>query len=442
MHGEIEFTMSLRTILITATFFVTGAAWSASFNCDNASTKTEKLICSDPGVSALDESMGSRYRKIRDLGLDFEAVKNAQREWLRGRDVCKTAKCLRKVYSSRIRELDLHTRAAYRKLIDSENAASPCETIAKAANDLALRYLTVRSERSKREAVSQTWTAYFPDQPKAGFLEMYFNDDIDSDGVSEHVAMLSRGTANIGVLFIREDTPGARTFQHSAHAFGGPEDMFVVRLGTSYFVLAGSYDRPEAMWGFEKNLHIRYMCEFATERSSTMDTFKGEDRRVCRGLYTGGWEYVTYQYPHSVDISHDDSNRFWSKSLDRKIALVDIDNDGNNESLIRLGFSHGGGRGCDASYIAVTNDERTAIPVNGLNEMIEKRLWGYPCGASVRVFKFEDETYIEQYTPDEKRTLQLRRNGFRELCKYSRKKKTIAFPIADGAKYGDDDDTN
>src|SRR5688572_31352863 len=79
---------------------------SASFNCAQASTATERTICSDPVLSRLDEQLDDAYRVAQKRAESRLELRNAQRIWLvTRRNVCRDAACLRMVYQARVEEL-------------------------------------------------------------------------------------------------------------------------------------------------------------------------------------------------------------------------------------------------------------------------------------------------------------------------------------------------
>jgi uncharacterized protein len=104
---------------------LSGVAWSisaqaASFDCAKASSKMERLICSDTELSALDESLGKEYQSAR-ARLSVSAAKtfvNGQLTWLRFHsnycfisydaspaDRAQAKRCFAEAYSQRIKEL-------------------------------------------------------------------------------------------------------------------------------------------------------------------------------------------------------------------------------------------------------------------------------------------------------------------------------------------------
>lgn len=88
---------------------------AASFDCAKAQTPSEKLICSDPTLSKLDEQLAVTYKTMR-AQLTKEAqnnIKRTQREWLRSwplvcsKDKKRILSCAQKEYQERISILTL-----------------------------------------------------------------------------------------------------------------------------------------------------------------------------------------------------------------------------------------------------------------------------------------------------------------------------------------------
>jgi len=81
---------------------------AASFDCAKASSNIEKLICSNPKLSTLDEELDKSYKGALSnsrLGKTDQIV-SAQKQWLKQtRNKCTDELCLNTSYSSRIKEL-------------------------------------------------------------------------------------------------------------------------------------------------------------------------------------------------------------------------------------------------------------------------------------------------------------------------------------------------
>ncbi|CAG9183225.1 lysozyme inhibitor LprI family protein [Cupriavidus pinatubonensis] len=77
----------------------------ASFDCQKASSKIEKLICSSPDTAAADKRLGSVYRTTAAKSGDPAGLKQQQRDWLKERNACDDAACLLKTTEARIQAL-------------------------------------------------------------------------------------------------------------------------------------------------------------------------------------------------------------------------------------------------------------------------------------------------------------------------------------------------
>jgi uncharacterized protein len=87
--------------------FATGTAPAASFPCEKAATAVEKSICADQFVSELDEHLGRYYSAARAaLGAGKTCLAQDQKNWLKTRNACKDANCLKRVYLARLAALD------------------------------------------------------------------------------------------------------------------------------------------------------------------------------------------------------------------------------------------------------------------------------------------------------------------------------------------------
>ena len=95
----------MRNVLKISTFLVffvlAPNAFAASFDCNKATTQTEKTICANPELSALDTLMSEKFLKIKGPKLISE-----QKSWIFERDKCDDVTCLRDTIIDRIDQLD------------------------------------------------------------------------------------------------------------------------------------------------------------------------------------------------------------------------------------------------------------------------------------------------------------------------------------------------
>ncbi len=109
-------------------------AWKpvAVWNCDQAKTVVEHLVCAAPEVRAQDLRMGALYAQLQARG---RAPEQLQKAWLKKqREACDTVDCLRAVYAERIGQLEDLLAATTDTLTP---AVSPAPTVPPSAQTIA-----------------------------------------------------------------------------------------------------------------------------------------------------------------------------------------------------------------------------------------------------------------------------------------------------------------
>ncbi|MCP3716201.1 lysozyme inhibitor LprI family protein [Paraburkholderia sp. CNPSo 3281] len=82
-------------------------AHAASFHCPHNASASERLVCNDPTLSALDDKLAALYRSAFDAGTDttaLEADRVSQWQWRQHN--CKDKACVTNWYDRRIAELE------------------------------------------------------------------------------------------------------------------------------------------------------------------------------------------------------------------------------------------------------------------------------------------------------------------------------------------------
>lgn len=80
-------------------------AHAASFDCAKAATKVEKIICSDAEISKLDEELNAAYKTALQDEKQADSIKQAQKQWVKERNSCADAACVKGAYQKRIGQL-------------------------------------------------------------------------------------------------------------------------------------------------------------------------------------------------------------------------------------------------------------------------------------------------------------------------------------------------
>lgn len=87
---------------VMCAFFVAQATVAASFDCAKAGTKVEKLICGDAELSTLDDDLNAAYKTAVQDKKQADNIKQAQKRWMKERNGCADADCVKQAYDTRL----------------------------------------------------------------------------------------------------------------------------------------------------------------------------------------------------------------------------------------------------------------------------------------------------------------------------------------------------
>lgn len=120
----------LRAIvgLLLASSLIPSLLVAAGFDCAKATAPMEKRICADPEVSDLDGRLAEAFRQALAASVDKPALRAAQRAWIKTRDACPDAACLRLAYADRLAQLQSATAAA-----SAKTAPAPSRSLSRQA---------------------------------------------------------------------------------------------------------------------------------------------------------------------------------------------------------------------------------------------------------------------------------------------------------------------
>jgi uncharacterized protein len=92
-------------IFFAAATVVSGIAGATSFDCNKASTYSEKQICSSSQLQLEDEQLNSAYVQALAKSDDKQALRSEQRNWINQRDMCSTVDCVSRSMELRTQSL-------------------------------------------------------------------------------------------------------------------------------------------------------------------------------------------------------------------------------------------------------------------------------------------------------------------------------------------------
>lgn len=78
-----------------------------SFDCRYARSRSELMVCEDPGLAAADRRLARAYRRALDAGAPYSALRRQQDRWMAARErAAVSPEAVRMVYQQRIEELE------------------------------------------------------------------------------------------------------------------------------------------------------------------------------------------------------------------------------------------------------------------------------------------------------------------------------------------------
>jgi len=99
-------------------FAVASPTQAASFDCEKAATKVEKLICVNPEISSLDDDLGQVYQSTIAGANDEQKLRLEanQKHWLKHtRNICKNDSCVKQAYITQLSAIEKFSSSASAK---------------------------------------------------------------------------------------------------------------------------------------------------------------------------------------------------------------------------------------------------------------------------------------------------------------------------------------
>jgi uncharacterized protein len=410
----VSFILGAFFLLLTA-----GNIHAASFDCGKATSEVEKLICGDPSLSKSDDDLAALYAKTLKEAADPVLVKKQQREWLRSvRDQCIDASWLREAYATRIRQLSSVLKTMSRQTTKTiKSDAEACQVVADFANRGILDNLSVPSNTTPgKEELERIFGKDTMDDIYGGLS--YWRLDLDNDGIPDHLLIVEQGTAHVSYGYVLSGKKGSDV---QGFDDGGYYDLDVLKVNGQYYVLSSYQDwyarRLGNLWRLTKYGGFMGVCGFSPRSEPDIELVEGKDNSICAEARLGRVHHVTYSLTHNLDRLPSE-DRFQMKTPIDGMAQADVDNDGRPDNIVRLNVVSGG-RSCDATFIAVTDESGTNIPDSKLNKLLLEKLGGKVCGPNLDVFVHEGVTYVDAQDDVGNRTIYLIKGEKAEkICKF------------------------
>lgn len=340
---------------------------AASFDCAKSTTQVEKLICEDRLLSYQDEKLNLIYRAVLKKSPQADNLRQGQRKWLGGRDLCQDNICLQQSYASRISELALSLDAV--RNTNDENAA--CNTVAGYANRGELSELYVSVEKNDLPAIQKHFS-------NLSGVTGYWYVDFDNDGVRDPIVVKTAGTGHYASLEAKLSRY-SNIFVGLENAYEeGEFDISFIAVSGKYYVLSRDGDRLMRMFHVAKG-GISPICEFKQRETPQVEIANGSDEPVCKFVLSEKVNYIPF--PPMLYFLND---------YDMLVGevMADITNTGQQTKVSLVNMLIPGGRGCSWLEIKVEDEKNP----EQLNSLTNKSV----CNSKQDLFVLDGKTYIDE----------------------------------------------
>ncbi len=131
--------LSTAALALFATLAASTAAQAASFHCPHNASASERIVCTDPTLSALDDKLAALYKTAIDATPDstaLEADRVSQWQWRQHN--CKDKACVTDWYNRRIAELEGDFKHGQQATVQRVKDGVASQNLAPTARDAVL----------------------------------------------------------------------------------------------------------------------------------------------------------------------------------------------------------------------------------------------------------------------------------------------------------------
>lgn len=455
---------SLARVALAASLVSASVVHAASFDCARAGTTVEKLICSHPNLSRLDDELDAAYKQ----SLKREDVKQqvivSQRQWLKQeRNACRTAECLEAAYARRIKELGVSASFGIAFVRPDGQGATAAPQPATSAPegrvringvDVALPRGTTDDGRTQpaRPTVSAPAASSGSPRPAAKSRTVKANKgvaachavakaynkrrtaglvfpldgnklkvDINNDGRPDFVEIEPGGMVGPGGLDAFDnngqpiDVENDEENDWEQGQLRWSELIQPIRYEGVTYVLGSSGDGLDYLARIDPDNVKRLICQFG-QRAPIEKLVKSSNDRLCRAVGDNNPDLLHFSdFDQEHKLTYDALRRagFPDPTLEKYAAKIDIDNDGRDELVVDFAVL---GRQCVAKRLAVLNKTRDDLN----KEKTDLLPWNGCRGETQHPFTFEGRAYIKIEVPPggKKEVVMLKDGKLQTICQF------------------------
>lgn len=153
IHRNVKRGLNAAAIALFASLAGSPFANAASFHCSRNASASERLVCNDPSLSALDDQLAALYRNALDASSDttaLEADRVSQWQWRQHN--CKDKACVADWYNRRIAELEGDVKHGKQATVQRVKESVVDQHLAPSAQDAVLEMKHIETKPKGQSA--------------------------------------------------------------------------------------------------------------------------------------------------------------------------------------------------------------------------------------------------------------------------------------------------
>ena len=269
---------------------------------------------------------------------------------------------------------------------------SVCDYIVKHANERELEKILIPP--TKLSDKEQILPEEIADAVKLGSTEKY-KIDINNDGKQEQVYVTYGGSLHLSSLYVfplNEQNAGRIqiNFKYDNKSYDeenlSSSELAFFQYQSKIYMLTKSGNSLDALFFIDSGNQGIPVCWFGQKEHSQQSLIQSMNEELCNKALKGNLQYVEFDEEPELEEGEKLQEGMYSVYPDSDGALIDIDNDGKKELIVRQEYATNCIR---YILVALTPDGKK------INKQLSDLLPQGGCGTEVKPFIYKGETYLD-----------------------------------------------
>lgn len=165
----------------------------------------------------------------------------------------------------------------------------------------------------------------------------------------------------------------------------------LIEYGKQVYILGKTSEQPHYLARVDGKNVEKVICEFGFRKNPAETLIKSNNDKLCQAVFTQSLDYVKFDRLYALSTENFREAGIDKERSSKLAAYVDINNDGEKDYVVGLGFASSSGGACGGGHLWVLNKAR-----NKQNVAITQQLPEWVCGdVDQAPFMFEGQAYIK-----------------------------------------------